>query len=115
MMPAISWAHSIGDACNRKCGAGTCRSVRSLNSIAIFSIGSNGALTFVDAAWTRGSYPRSFNIEPSGQLLCCCNQRADNVAVFRVDRKTGGPNFTGHHAPVGNPSVIVFLDLAKTG
>ena len=35
-------------------------------------------------------------------------ERADNIAVFRVDRKTGGLNFTGHYAPVGNPSCIVF-------
>ena len=29
--------------------------------------------------------------------------------------KTGGLNFTGHYTPVGNPSSIVFLDLAKAG
>jgi len=32
-----------------------------------------------------------------------------------VDRKTGGLNFTGHYTPVGNPSIIVFLDLTKKG
>lgn len=37
--------------------------------------------------------------------------RGDNTAVFRVDRETGGLNFTGHHIRVGNPSMIVFLDL----
>jgi 6-phosphogluconolactonase (cycloisomerase 2 family) len=50
---------------------------------------------------------------PAGKFLYCCNQRADNVTVFRVNRKTGGLSFTGHYAPVGNPSHIVFLDLAK--
>ena len=30
---------------------------------------------------------------------------------LRTDRKTGALAFTGHYAPVGNPSVIVFLDL----
>jgi len=29
------------------------------------------------------------------------------------DRKTGGLVFTGHYTPVGNPSIIVLLDLAK--
>lgn len=43
------------------------------------------------------------------------NQRADNITVFRVDRKTGGLNFTGHYTPVGNPSIIVFLNLTKAG
>ncbi len=65
--------------------------------------------------WTRGDYPRSFNFDPTGQFLYCCNQRADNIAVFRVDRQTGGLDFTGHYAPVGNPSSIVFLDLATAG
>ena len=64
---------------------------------------------------TRGSYPRSFNFDPTGQFLYVCNQRGDNVAVFRVDRKTGGLAFTGQFTPVGNPSIIVFLDLAKAG
>jgi hypothetical protein len=29
--------------------------------------------------------------------------------------RTGALNFTGHYAPVGNPSIIVFLDLNKAG
>jgi hypothetical protein len=32
-----------------------------------------------------------------------------------VDRKTGGLAFTDHFTPLGNPSTIVFLDLAKGG
>jgi 6-phosphogluconolactonase len=83
------------------------------DSIAIFSIGSNGTLSYVGEEWTRGSYPRSFSFDPSGQFLYCCNQRGDNIAVFRVDRKTGGLSFTGHYVAVGNPSHIVFVDLAK--
>jgi 6-phosphogluconolactonase (cycloisomerase 2 family) len=83
------------------------------DSIGIFSVGRDGALTYVGEEWTRGSYPRSFNFDPTGQFLYCCNQRGDNIAVFRADRKTGNLTFTGHYVPVGNPSHIVFLDLAK--
>ncbi|HEX5271685.1 MAG TPA: lactonase family protein [Gemmataceae bacterium] len=79
------------------------------DSIGIFSVGDKGKLTYVGEEWTRGDYPRSFAFDPSGRFLYCCNQRADNVTVFRVDRKTGGLQFTGHYAPVGNPSHIVFL------
>lgn len=85
------------------------------DSIGIFSVGPNGELTFLGEEWTRGDYPRSFSFDPTGQFLYCCNQRADNVAVFQVNRKTGGLKFTGHYTPVGNPSHIVFLDLAKVG
>ena len=83
------------------------------DSIGIFSVGPDGTLAFVGEEWTRGDYPRSFNFDPSGRFLYCCNQRGDNITVFRVDRKTGGLSFTGHYAPVGNPSSIVFVDLAK--
>jgi 6-phosphogluconolactonase (cycloisomerase 2 family) len=85
------------------------------DSIAIFSINTSGTLTYVDEVWTRGDYPRSFNVEPTGRFLYTCNQRADNLAVFRMDRDTGALVFTGHYTPVGNPSHIVFLDLAGAG
>ena len=84
------------------------------DSIAIFSVGSNGHLTYVGEEWTRGDYPRSFSFDPTGRFLYCCNQRADVVTVFRVDRASGRLSFTGQHVPVGNPSSIVFVDLAKS-
>jgi 6-phosphogluconolactonase len=83
------------------------------DSIGIFSVGKSGELTFVGEEWTRGNYPRSFSFDPTGQYLYSCNQRADNIAVFRVNGKTGGLKFTGDYVPVGNPSQIVFLDLAE--
>jgi 6-phosphogluconolactonase (cycloisomerase 2 family) len=83
------------------------------DSIGIFSIGTNGELTFVGEEWTRGNYPRSFIFDPNGRFLYCCNQRGDNIAVFEVDRQSGTLKFTGHYVPVGNPSIIVFLDLAQ--
>jgi len=81
------------------------------DSIGIFSVGQSGELKFVGEEWTRGNYPRSFNFEPAGQFLYSCNQRCDNIAVFRVERKSGGLKFTGHYTPVGNPSIIVFVEL----
>lgn len=83
------------------------------DSIGIFSVGAKGDLTHVGEEWTRGNYPRSFAFDPTGRFLYCCNQRADNVTVFRVDGKSGGLAFTRHYTPVGNPSCVVFLDLAK--
>ena len=38
------------------------------DSIAIFSVGSDGALTFVGEEWTRGNYPRSFAFDPDGPV-----------------------------------------------
>ena len=83
------------------------------DSIGIFSVGETGELTYVDEEWTRGNYPRSFNFDPTGNFLYSCNQRADHLAAFRVDKSTGRLSFTGHYTPVGNPSIIVFRDLEK--
>jgi 6-phosphogluconolactonase (cycloisomerase 2 family) len=85
------------------------------DSIAVFSLRPDGTLVKVGEEWTRGDYPRSFNVDPTGEFLYCCNQRGDNIASFRVDRQTGGLSFTGQYTPVGNPSIIVFADLAQPG
>ncbi len=83
------------------------------DSIACFAIDpQSGQLAFVAEEWTRGDYPRSFNFDPTGNFLYSCNQRSDAVAVFRVDRASGQLRFTEQLVPVGNPSAILFLDLA---
>jgi 6-phosphogluconolactonase (cycloisomerase 2 family) len=79
------------------------------DSIAWFSIAANGTLAFVGEEWTRGDYPRSFNIDPTGNYLYSCNQRADAVTCNRVNRKTGALTFTGQYTPVGTPGIIIFL------
>jgi len=84
------------------------------DSIAFFAIGKDGRLTFVGEEWTRGDYPRSCSFDPTGNFIYSCNQRADAITAFRIDRKSGGLTFTGDYTPVGNPSIIVFLDLQKT-
>ncbi|WP_417847546.1 lactonase family protein [Thalassoglobus sp.] len=84
------------------------------DSIGIFAVGPDGQLSFTGEVWTRGNYPRSFSFDPTGRFLYSCNQRADNVAVFKVNRKTGGLKFTGQYVPVGNPSHLVFVDLQSS-
>jgi len=79
------------------------------DSIAIFSIGPEGKLTFVGEEWTRGDYPRSFTIDPTGNFLHSCNQRSDAITTFRINHKTGGLSFTGQYTPVGTPAILVFL------
>jgi len=79
------------------------------DGIAVFSIGKTGQLSFASETWTRGDYPRSFNIDPTGNFLYSCNQRGDAVTTFRINRNTGELVFTGQYTPVGTPSIIVFL------
>lgn len=83
------------------------------DSIGIFAVTPNGELRFVADEWTRGNYPRSFSFDPSHRFFYVCNQRADHIAAFLVDHASGHLHFTGQYTPVGNPSIIVFRDLAK--
>jgi 6-phosphogluconolactonase (cycloisomerase 2 family) len=79
------------------------------DSLAVFSIGQGGTLTWAGEVWTRGDYPRSFNIDPTGNFLYVCNQRSDAITTFRIDRGTGNLTFTGQYTPVGTPAIIIFL------
>ena len=79
------------------------------DSIAWFSVGVDGTLKWAGEEWTRGDYPRSFAIDPSGRLLFSCNQRSDAIASFRINAKSGALTFTGQYTPVGSPAHIVFL------
>jgi 6-phosphogluconolactonase len=79
------------------------------DSIAWFSIGAEGTLTWGGEEWARGDYPRSFTIDPTGGFLFSCNQRSDAITSFRIDRKSGALTFTGQYTAVGSSAQIIFL------
>jgi 6-phosphogluconolactonase (cycloisomerase 2 family) len=79
------------------------------NTIAAFSIGQGGRLTYLGETPTLGDYPRQLNIDPSGTFFYVCNQRSDNITSFRKDPQTGLLIFTGQYTPVGSPTCITFI------
>jgi 6-phosphogluconolactonase (cycloisomerase 2 family) len=79
------------------------------DTISICSIGANGTLRLIGEASTRGDYPRSCRIDPTGAFLYVCDQRSDCVTAFKIHRETGGLDFTGRYVPVGSPAVITFV------
>jgi 6-phosphogluconolactonase len=79
------------------------------DSIAIFSLNSEGRLHYLGETSTMGDYPRHIQIDPSGTFLYACNQRSDSISSFRVDRKTGLLTFTGKYASIGSPACTLFL------
>jgi 6-phosphogluconolactonase (cycloisomerase 2 family) len=81
------------------------------DTIVVFGIDPDGWLLNPRWFWTRGSYPRHFDIDPIGNFMYVCHSRSDNVTSFRVDNSTGTLTFTGQYVPVGNPSQIVFLTV----
>jgi len=84
------------------------------DSIGVFAVDKRGNLSLIQTEWTRGDYPRSFGFDPSGRFLYSCNQRADNVTMFAVDRQSGRLEFSGNYAAVGNPLMILVVDLDKS-
>jgi 6-phosphogluconolactonase len=78
------------------------------DSIATFSIGTDGMLQHLDDTPSQGDYPRYIAIEPNGRFLYACNQRSDAITTFRIDEKGGRLTFTGKYQGVGSPSCIVF-------
>ncbi|ANS44973.1 lactonase family protein [Serratia inhibens] len=83
------------------------------NSIAQFSVGADGELKPVAEIWTRGDYPRSLTLSPDGHYLYAMNQRSDNVTRFSLDKVSGKLSFVEGYTPVGSPSQMVFLPIAK--
>jgi 6-phosphogluconolactonase len=79
------------------------------DSIGTFDVDNSGKLNRQGEAWTRGDYPRSFTIDPTGRFLVSCNQRSDALTTYRVDGGGSKLTFTGNYTPVGSPAIIVFL------
>lgn len=65
---------------------------RGENTIVTFSVGADGLLTYAGTNSCGGNWPRNFTIDPAGRFLLVGNERSDNIAVFRIDEKTGLPS-----------------------
>lgn len=83
---------------------------RGHDSIAVFSVGNDGALTLVEYEPTRGQTPRNFSLDPSGRWLIAGNQRSDTLAVFSIDQKTGALTPAGELTSAPSPVSILFME-----
>jgi 6-phosphogluconolactonase len=83
---------------------------RGHDTIAVFSIGADGALTLVEHEPTRGRSPRNFTIDPTGRWLIAANQQSGSLAVFQIDQKTGALEPVGPLATVGSPVSVLFVN-----
>ena len=83
---------------------------RGHDSIAVFDVGADGALTLVEHEPTRGQTPRNFALDPTGKWLIAANQRSGTLAVFSIDQTTGALTPVGPLANVGAPVCVLFMD-----
>jgi 6-phosphogluconolactonase len=82
---------------------------RGNDSIAVFSIGADGALTLVEHEPTRGQTPRNFSLDPTGRWALAANQRSGTLAVFSIDQTTGALSPVGPLSTVGSPVCVLFM------
>lgn len=76
---------------------------RGHDSIAIFSIESDGKLLLLGHELTRGNGPRNFSLSPDNNFLLVANQYSDNIVAFKRDSETGRLEYISEvkaHTPV---------------
>lgn len=108
--PATVTTGSTAEIAVHPTGSFVYGSNRGHDSIAVFSVGDNGALTLVEYEPTRGRTPRNFAIDPSGRWLIAANERSDTLAVFSIDQTSGSLSPVGPLAAVGAPVSVLFME-----
>lgn len=82
---------------------------RGHDSIAAYSIGTDGRLTWIGIEPSLGKGPQNLAIAAQGKLLLCANMPGNNVAVFRINPETGALKSAGEPVSVTSPSCIRVL------
>jgi 6-phosphogluconolactonase len=76
---------------------------RGENTIVVFRVEQDGKLSLEGRTSCGGNWPRNFVIDPTGKYILVGNRRSGNISLFKIDRKTGIPEFTDEYklnAPV---------------
>jgi 6-phosphogluconolactonase len=68
----------------------------------------SGTVTLAGQYPTRGSFPRHFALDPSGEWLVVANQKSDSLTTFRLDQERGVLEWTGQSAQVPTPVCVAF-------
>ena len=78
------------------------------DSIAVFDIGADGALTPLQF-WTEGlRFPRALTLAPDGGALYALNQKGDSILRLGIDAKTGRLGSPQVVAQAPTPVCLVF-------
>ncbi|MGL2993946.1 lactonase family protein [Flavobacterium sp. TSSA_36] len=78
------------------------------NTISIFKVLKNGKLEFRETVSTLGKGPRSFVIDPTGNLLLVANQSSNEVVIFKRDKETGSLTDSEKRISVCEPVHLLF-------
>ena len=79
--------------------------------IAVFAIGADGKLTFVQDVPSLVQVPRGFGIDPTGRWLIAAGQDDHRLAVLAIAQDTGKLTPAGQQADVPSPVSVLFAPL----
>jgi 6-phosphogluconolactonase len=79
---------------------------RGHDSVAAYRIGDDGQLSLIGIEPSLGKGPQNLAITPGGELLLCANMAGSNIALFRIDKTTGGLTSAGEPIVAPSPSCI---------
>lgn len=83
---------------------------RGHDSIACYSVGEGGLLTFLGTQSSEGKGPQNLLVSPDGRWLLCANMPGNKVVVFRIDTATGFIAPIGESADIPMPSCLRWLE-----
>lgn len=83
---------------------------RGHDSIAAYSIESDGKLKLLGIEPSLGKGPQNLAITKDGKFLICANMPGKNIVVFRIDEKTGLLKAVGEPTSIPSPSCIMLLE-----
>ena len=76
--------------------------------IAVFAIGADGKLSFIQDVPALVKFPRGFGIDPTGRWLIAAGQNDGKLAVLAIDPKTGKLTPTNNSANVPAAICVIF-------
>lgn len=82
---------------------------RGHNSIAAYRVAEDGKLTLIGIEPSLGDGPQNLAIAGNGTLLLCANMPGNNIAIFRIDSKSGTLKSVGEPVKQISPSCIRIL------
>ncbi len=83
---------------------------RGHDSLAVFSISSEGQLTLIQNLLNVPATPRGFGLSPDGRWLVCAGQKSGTLNVYRIDPVSGKLSDTHQSVAAPGASCILFLD-----
>jgi 6-phosphogluconolactonase len=115
-LPAGHAANGESDHPNTGCelaispnGKSLYANTRGANTLAVYTIASNGLLTEEQRIQTGGTMTRYFTFDPSRKWLLCANQGSSTVTVFSHDTATGKLGDTPKSYALDTPMFVMFV------